>query len=58
VASRANIGADVCDAVVAAADSTVIRTLLGNRSAQIRDATLDALIARAEQNRSPKHDQI
>ena len=50
VASRANIGADVCDAVVAGADSTVIRTLLGNRSAQIRDATLDALIARAEQN--------
>jgi hypothetical protein len=48
----------VCDAVEAAADSTVIRTLLGNRSAQIRDATLDALIARAEQNRSPKHDQI
>jgi uncharacterized protein (DUF2336 family) len=37
----------VSDAVAASADSAVVQALLENQSAQIREATLDALIARA-----------
>ncbi len=47
VARRARIDATVSDAIVANADSAAIRTLIENQSAQIREATLDALIARA-----------
>jgi len=47
VARRPGLGAAVADAVAASADNAVIRALLENRSAQIREATLDAVIARA-----------
>ncbi len=47
VARRTDLAAEVSDAVVALADSEAIRLLLGNRSAAIRESTLDALIARA-----------
>ncbi len=47
VAGRPGIDARVSDAVAATADSAAIRALLSNRSAQIREATLDALIVRA-----------
>lgn len=47
VAERANIDAPVADAIAETTDSEAIRALLSNRSAQIREATLDALIARA-----------
>ena len=47
VASRPGIEARVSDAIAATSDSAAIRTLLSNRTAQIREATLDALIARA-----------
>ena len=40
----------VSDAVAATADSAAIRALLSNRSAQIREATLDALIVRAREH--------
>jgi uncharacterized protein (DUF2336 family) len=46
VARRPGIDSMVSDAVAASADSTVVRALLENESAQIREATLDALIAR------------
>jgi len=47
VAGRAEIDERVSDVIAATADSEAIRALLSNRSAQIREATLDALIARA-----------
>ena len=47
VAGRAGIDAQVSDAVAATADSAAINALLSNRTAQIREATLDALIDRA-----------
>ena len=47
VAGRPGIGTQVSDAIAATADSAAIRTLLCNRTAQIREATLDALIATA-----------
>lgn len=47
VAGRPGIDTQVSDAIGATADSTAIRALLCNRTAQIREATLDALIARA-----------
>ena len=50
VAGRAGIDARVSDAVAATADSAAIRALLSNRSAQIREATLDALIVRAREH--------
>lgn len=49
VAGRPNIGADVSDAIVETSDPVVIRTLLGNNTALIRDATLDALAAQSEE---------
>jgi uncharacterized protein (DUF2336 family) len=45
VAERPGIDAHVSDAIAATADSGAIRALLCNRTAQIREATLDALIA-------------
>jgi len=47
VAGRAAIDEAISDAIAATADNEAIRALLTNRSAQIREATLDALIARA-----------
>ena len=47
VAHRTRIEESVSDAIAATADNTAIRALLANASAQIREATLDALIARS-----------
>lgn len=47
VAARPGIDTQVSDAVAATADNAAIRALLCNRTAQIREATLDALIASA-----------
>lgn len=47
VAARPGINAHVSDAIAATADTVAIRALLSNRTAQIREATLDALIAQA-----------
>jgi uncharacterized protein (DUF2336 family) len=47
VARRPDLTADVADAVAGTADDVAIRAMLLNRSAQIRESTLDALIARA-----------
>lgn len=47
VAGRPGIDTQVSDAIAATADSAAIRALLCNLTAQIREATLDALIARA-----------
>lgn len=48
VASRPGLTAVVADAVAMQADGAAIRALLLNHSAAIREATLDALIDRAE----------
>ncbi len=48
VAHRAGIGASVSDAIAATTNEEAIRALLSNQSAHIREATLDALVARAE----------
>jgi uncharacterized protein (DUF2336 family) len=47
VARRARLDPEISDAIAATSDSAAIRTLLANPSAQIREATLDALAARA-----------
>jgi uncharacterized protein (DUF2336 family) len=47
IASRAGLNETVSDAVAATTDAVAIRALLANHSAAIREATLDALIARA-----------
>jgi uncharacterized protein (DUF2336 family) len=47
VAHRSRLDEEVSDAIVASAGNTEIRALLANPSAQIREATLDALIARS-----------
>ncbi len=47
VARRPDLAEDVADALAATADDTTIRVMLLNHSAQIRESTLDALIARA-----------
>src|ERR1700761_6962236 len=49
VASRPGIGATVSDAIVGSAEPAAIRALLCNQTAQIREATLDALAAQSEQ---------
>jgi len=51
VAGRPGIDAQVSDAIAATADSAAIRALLCNQTAQIREATLDALIIRAIDHR-------
>jgi uncharacterized protein (DUF2336 family) len=48
IARRDRLGASVADAIVARDDEAAITVLLRNRSAQIREETLDALVARAE----------
>ncbi len=47
VAGRKNLGPTVADHIAAYADDPAIRILLQNESANIQDATLDALIKRA-----------
>jgi uncharacterized protein (DUF2336 family) len=49
VANRPKIDATVSDAIVGSADSAAIRALLTNPTAQIREATLDALAAQSEE---------
>jgi uncharacterized protein (DUF2336 family) len=49
VARRPKIGASVSDAIVGTADTAAIRALLTNPTAQIREATLDALAAQSEE---------
>jgi uncharacterized protein (DUF2336 family) len=49
VANRPKIDATVSDALVGTADTTAIRALLANPTAQIREATLDALAAQSEE---------
>ena len=48
IACRANLPASVADVIAASADSAAIRALLANGSAAIRETTLDALVARAQ----------
>jgi uncharacterized protein (DUF2336 family) len=48
VASRPRIGPAVSDAIVGCADTAAICALLRNHTAQIREATLDALAAQSE----------
>lgn len=48
IACRANLPADVADLIASSADREAICALLANRSAAIRETTLDALIARAQ----------
>jgi len=50
VARRPDLGAAVADAIAFGADAAAIQALLENQSAQIREATLDALIARAAEH--------
>jgi uncharacterized protein (DUF2336 family) len=49
VANRPGIGTSVSDAIVGSAEPAAIRALLCNPTAQIREATLDALAAQSEQ---------
>jgi hypothetical protein len=44
ISGRRALGADVTDAIVATDDTDVITTLLSNRSAQIREETLDKIV--------------
>ena len=48
IASRAGLSAAMADAVAARADPPAVQALLANHTAAIQEATLDALIARAE----------
>jgi uncharacterized protein (DUF2336 family) len=50
VANRQRISEAVSDAIVGTADPEAIRALLANRTAQIREATLDALAAQSEEH--------
>lgn len=50
VARRANLPETVSDAIAASADDEAIQALLNNQSAQIREATLDALIDQAAEH--------
>ncbi len=47
IARRSPLSEKVSDAVAATADTRAVRALLANPSAQIRESTLDALVARA-----------
>ena len=50
IARRPGLTEPVSDAIAASSDSAAIGALLANRSAQIREATLDSLIARAAEH--------
>ena len=47
IAARQNLGADIADHIAAHAHHDAVRVLLQNRSATIKEATLDALVGRA-----------
>ncbi|MBF0355093.1 MAG: DUF2336 domain-containing protein [Alphaproteobacteria bacterium] len=47
ISRRAGVGAEVADVIAKSEDVEAIAVLLGNRSAQIREETLDRLIERA-----------
>lgn len=47
IACRANVAADVADAIAATGKVEAVAALLGNGSAQIREETLDQIIAQA-----------
>jgi len=47
IARRANLGTGLSDTIAASADVEAIAALLSNESAQLREETLDALVARA-----------
>jgi len=47
VANRTGLASAVSDAIAASANAVAIRALLANPAAQIREATLDALVARS-----------
>ncbi len=47
IARRDGLGAAASDAIVARDDTDAITALLSNRSAQVREETLDAIVARA-----------
>lgn len=47
IARRPSLNARIADAIAASTDAAAIRALLANPSAQIREAALDGLIARA-----------
>jgi uncharacterized protein (DUF2336 family) len=57
VASRPDLAATVADAIAESADDRLIGVLLANRSAAIREATLDTVIARAS-TRPDWHDPL
>ena len=50
VARRLGLGACVADHIASHADDAAIRALLGNASASIQEATLDALVGRAAEH--------
>lgn len=47
IARRGGLSADVSDVIAGSADTEAIADLLGNDSAQLREETLDAMVARA-----------
>lgn len=47
IAARENLGAEIADHIAAHAHHDAVRVLLQNRSATIKEATLDALVGRA-----------
>ncbi len=49
IARRPGLAESVCDAIAGTADTDAVAALLGNPTAAIREATLDALVARAAQ---------
>ncbi len=52
ISRRPGLGADIADAVVATENEAAITALLDNKSAQIREATLDLLIEQAPRRRT------
>jgi len=57
ISRRNGLGSGVSDAIVARDDETAIAALLGNKSAQIREETLDLLVERAD-GRSSWHEPL
>ncbi|MCA3262886.1 MAG: DUF2336 domain-containing protein [Telmatospirillum sp.] len=52
VAKRSNVAAAISDALVEADDTAAVATLLANKSAQIREETLDLIVDRAPSRES------
>jgi uncharacterized protein (DUF2336 family) len=57
IAQRRDVRARVSDAIVAADDEPAVAALLANKSAQIREETLDLIVERAE-SRSAWHEPL